>query len=190
MDTTGYNDAELVASALVGNREAFEPLYDRHARMVRAVVAAVSGDWPAVEDMTQETFLRAYRNLGRLEEPQKFGSWVVGIARQVGRERRRTLRRDRHEYRDPRLTETAATTDGKEVVEQQDEIRCVLQRLAELPDEERLAVHTFFFDEQSARQAAEVVGLSRSGFYALLQRALARLAALCATPESREQSKN
>jgi RNA polymerase sigma-70 factor (ECF subfamily) len=190
MDTTGPNDAELVAAALAGDREAFEQLYDRHARMVRAVVAAVSGDWAAVEDMTQECFLRAYRSLGRLKDPPKFGAWVVGIGRQVGRERRRTLRRDRHEYRDPRTAETAAMTDGKAVVEQQDELRCVMQRLAELPDEERLAVHSFFFDEQSARQAAEVVGMSRSGFYALLQRALARLAALCATQESREQSRH
>ena len=57
-------DAEDVRRALAGDREAFGRLFDRHARSVRAVVAAVSCDFQAVEDMTQETFLRAHERLG------------------------------------------------------------------------------------------------------------------------------
>jgi len=200
MDTTSPNDAELVALALAPTRhpvepaagcprEAFGQLYDRHARMVRAVVAGVSGDWPAVEDMTQECFLRAYRNLGRLRESQKFGEWVVGIARQVGRERRRTLRRDRHEFRDPHATENPASTDGLAAVHRRDQWEAVMRQLAELPEQERLALHAYYLDEHAATDAAELVGLSRSGFYALLQRALARLAALVATRETTEKSR-
>jgi hypothetical protein len=45
-----------------------------------------------------------------------------------------------------------------------------------LGEQERVAIHAFFLDQQSARQAAELLGMSRSGFYALLQRAIARLA--------------
>jgi RNA polymerase sigma-70 factor (ECF subfamily) len=48
--------------------------------------------------------------------------------------------------------------------------------VAKLPEQERLAVHSFFIHEKDARRAAELLGLSRSGFYALLQRAVARLA--------------
>jgi DNA-directed RNA polymerase specialized sigma24 family protein len=59
MERLVENDAELVAASLAGDREAFGQLYDRHARMVRAVVLAVSNDWPSVDDMTQESFLRA-----------------------------------------------------------------------------------------------------------------------------------
>jgi RNA polymerase sigma-70 factor (ECF subfamily) len=98
MEPNAPNDAELVAETLADNREAFGELYDRHARMVRAVVLGVSGDWSAVEDMTQESFLRAFRKLATLREPARFCPWIVGIARHVARERRRTLRRDRHEF--------------------------------------------------------------------------------------------
>ena len=98
MDTNAPSDAELVRQALAGDREAFGQLYDRHARQVRAVVAAVSGDWSDVEDMTQECFLRAYRKLATLRDPERVGPWLAGFARQVARERRRTLRRDRHEF--------------------------------------------------------------------------------------------
>jgi RNA polymerase sigma-70 factor, ECF subfamily len=200
METIGPKDAELVAAALATTRhtvepavgcprEAFGQLYDRHARKVRAVVAGVSGDWSAVEDMTQESFLRAYRNLGRLREPQKFGSWVVGIARQVGRERRRSLRRDRHVFHDPRSTVVADSTDGEAAVHQRDEWQRVIERLAELPAEERMAVHLHFFAQRNAQEAAELVGLSRSGFYALLQRAVARLTSLVASRETRVKTR-
>ena len=83
------SDAELVAATLSGNREAFGQLYDRYAPIVRVVVAGVSGDWPGVEDMVQECFLRGYGKLTTLRRPQRFGPWISGIARLIGRERRR-----------------------------------------------------------------------------------------------------
>jgi RNA polymerase sigma factor (sigma-70 family) len=162
---------------LAGNREAFGQLYDRHARMVRAVVAGVSGDWSAVEDMVQECFLRAYRNLARLRDPQRFRSWIVGIARRVARERRRALMRDRHEFGQPHPSEIESTAGHESEVHVCDELELVMQRVAALPERERLAIHAFFLEQQDTSQAAELLGLSRSGFYALVQKAIARLAA-------------
>ena len=171
-------DAELVARVLAGDREAFGGLYDRYARLVRAVVYGVAGDWPAVQDLTQECFLRAYKNLARLRQPDRFGHWVVGIARQVARERRRTLRRDRHQFIGGDALEVSSETDISGAMQTAEETALVMRRLAELPERERLAIHAFFLDECDARQAAELLGLSRSGVYALLERALKRLAGL------------
>ena len=98
MGNNESTDADLVARVLSGDREAFGSLYDRYARLVRTVVFDVAKDWSTVQDLTQDCFLRAYQNLGRLRQPDRFGHWLVGIARQVARERRRTLRRDRHHF--------------------------------------------------------------------------------------------
>ena len=176
MERNAVNDAELVAETLGGNREAFGQLYDKHARMVRAMVAGVSGDWSVTADMTQECFLRAYRNLATLREPQRFRPWIVGIARQVARERRRSLRRDRHEFHDPQSTDIESPANPEADVLERDQLALVMRRLAGLPEQERLAIHAFFLEQRSARQAAELLGLSRSGFYAVVQRAIARLA--------------
>ncbi|HEY2826973.1 MAG TPA: sigma-70 family RNA polymerase sigma factor [Pirellulales bacterium] len=176
MEQSSRSDSELVAQTLAGNREAFGELYDRHARIVRAVVAGVSGDWPAVEDMTQECFLRAYRNLAKLRNLEGFRPWVVGIARQVAHERRRSLRRDRHEFQDPRVAEIGSAENSEADVDDHDEFDVVMKNLATLPEQERLAIHAFFLAEKDGGESAELVGLSRSGFYALLQRAVARLA--------------
>ena len=175
MEPNANSDAELVDEALAGNREAFGQLYDRHARLVRAVVVGVSGDWSAVDDMTQECFLRAYRKLATLRDRTRIGPWLAGFARQVARERRRALRRDRHEFGSA-TEQLAAATDGSAAADNRDQFEQVQRRLAELPEEERLAVHAFYLEGQNANQAAEQLNLSRSGFYALLQRALARLA--------------
>jgi RNA polymerase sigma-70 factor (ECF subfamily) len=174
MDTNAPSDAELVRQALAGDREAFGQLYDRHARQVRAVVAAVSGDWPHVEDMTQECFLRAYRRLATLRDKERVGPWLAGFARQVARERRRTLRRDRHEFGPP--PEPSANNERAQVADNQDQIERIMHRLSEIPEHERRAVHAFYFADQNAADAAAQLDISRSGFYVLLQRALAHLA--------------
>jgi RNA polymerase sigma-70 factor (ECF subfamily) len=183
------DDAELVAKSQAGNREAFGVLYDRHARMVRAVVLAVSGDWQAVDDLVQESFLRAYRKLATLRDPGLFGPWIAGISRRVARERRRSLQRERHELYDPRSMEIKSPAATPLETGLREQLDLVMLRLAELPERERLAVHAFFLEKQGARDACEVLGISRSGFYALVQRAIARLAArlrLCQTAEKKE----
>jgi RNA polymerase sigma-70 factor (ECF subfamily) len=187
MEPTAKSDAELVAESLAGNREAFGQLYDRHARMVRAVVAAVSGDWNAVEDMTQECFLRAYRKLPTLRDRARFGPWIASVARHVARERRRSLRRDRHEFGTV-AEETLSPMDGQAAVHDRDQFAAVIRRLAELSEPERLAVHAYFLDAQDADQAAKSLELSRSGFYALVQRAVAKLAAKCRHDATKERT--
>jgi RNA polymerase sigma-70 factor (ECF subfamily) len=186
MSPNSPTDAELVAETLAGNRESFGRLYDRHARLAAAVVAGVSSDWPAVDDMVQECFLRAYRKLETLREPAKFQSWLTGIARQVARERRRSLRRDRHEFRDARSWEPDATTTPC-TTDLRDEFELVMQRIAELDEDERVAIHAFYLEQQNADRTAELLGISRSGAYALLQRALAHLASQLRPHEHQEK---
>ena len=187
MGPTAKSDAQLVAETLAGDREAFGVLYDRHARLVRAVVVGVSGDWSAVEDMTQECFLRAYRKLATLRDRDGFGPWIAGFARRVARERKRTLRRDRHEFGSE--INASATSDVEAAANDRDQIERVMRRLAELPEDERLAIHAFFLEGQNAAQAAEQLEISRSGFYALVQRALARLATRPQSADSKSKAK-
>ncbi len=176
MDVTPPTDAELVALSRSGQTEAFGQLYDRYAPLVRAVCHGETLDHALVADLAQETFLRAYHGLERLREPERFGAWAAGIARQVARERRRALRRDRHEFIDGNAMLVTAENGAVEAIDAADESRWILERVAELDEREQLAIHAFYLDGRDVRQAAELLGLSRSGTYALLTRALARLA--------------
>jgi RNA polymerase sigma-70 factor (ECF subfamily) len=169
-------DADLVARVLAGDVEAFGCLYDRYARLVRAVVHRVGNDAPVVHDLTQECFLRAYRTLARLRQPDRFGSWIVGVARRVAQEHRRSIARDRHRFVADEAIEIWSEQDVSGGVQTAEQIEIILRRVAALPERERLAVHAFFLQECDAGQTARLLNLSRSGVYALLERALARLA--------------
>lgn len=168
------SDADDVRLTLDGDREAFGRLYDRHARVVRSVVAAVSSDFGAVDDLAQETFLRGYRRLATLKDVDGFGRWIQGIARLVARERRRELSRDRHRF-EAEDYQFAPDDKAHDVIERDEEQRRVISAIAELPERERMAVHAYYFHEQSANEAAAVMGMSRSGFYVALERGMDRL---------------
>lgn len=169
-------DAELVAETLAGNLQAFGHLYDRYARLVRAVVRKGAIDESTMHDLAQDCFLRAYRGLGQLREPEKFGPWLVTMARQVASECGRRRRRDRHRFVGTHVWDTDETPDHAQRRENAEEWQLVLDELSRLPDRERLAIHAFFLDERDARQTAELLSLSRSGVYSLLARACGRLA--------------
>ena len=74
------DDAELARAARHGSRAAFGRLYDRYARMVHGILLArVPRD--DVEDLVQDVFLSALRQLSALREDGAFGGWLAMIAR-------------------------------------------------------------------------------------------------------------
>jgi RNA polymerase sigma factor (sigma-70 family) len=74
-------DAELVRRVLQGDRAAFEALITAHMDRVRAVAGSVVPDQEALDDVVQETFLRAYRRIGQLADLRTFPAWLARIAR-------------------------------------------------------------------------------------------------------------
>ncbi|MGH9197043.1 MAG: RNA polymerase sigma factor, partial [Acidimicrobiia bacterium] len=76
----GLDDAQLVAAARKGDRNAFEALYHLYARMVAGIVLArVAPD--EVPDLVQDVFLQAIARLHTLRDPRAFGGWLATIAR-------------------------------------------------------------------------------------------------------------
>lgn len=82
-------DAELVAACLAGDREAFERIVERYQRLLCSLAYAATGRFSESEDLAQETFVDAWRQLHTLREPEKLKAWLCGILRfKVGRLRR------------------------------------------------------------------------------------------------------
>jgi RNA polymerase sigma-70 factor, ECF subfamily len=86
----GEDDLRLVEAAQRGDRDAFSRLYERHARLVRAVLLARL-DYQDVPDQIQEAFLAAWTQLGTLRDGRAFGAWVATIARNRARGQVRRL---------------------------------------------------------------------------------------------------
>ena len=86
-------EKRLVASACGGDREACARLFAANWRIVYAWMLGFTRDRAEAEDLTQQTFLRAYPRMEQLRDPERFLPWLRKIARTVafGRGRRRDV---------------------------------------------------------------------------------------------------
>jgi RNA polymerase sigma-70 factor (ECF subfamily) len=164
------SEEELVRAVIAGDKTAYGILYDRFAPIVRAVCCDCTRNLTDAQDLAQDVFLLAYRRLGELRKPESFGPWVIGVAR------RRCLEWHRQKVRQQRKYEKLQTDPA--VVEgsgEHTENGQLLRLVATLGEDERLALHAFYLQDKSAEEARRIMGLSRSGFYKLLDRARTKL---------------
>ena len=73
-------DAAIVARARSGDSDAYRVLVERHSRALFRLAFRMTGNESDAEDVVQESFLRAYRQLGKFDERASFGTWLYRIA--------------------------------------------------------------------------------------------------------------
>lgn len=83
MTATTRHDAELVSNSLAGSRDAFAQIVTRYQSLVCSLAYSATGNLNASEDLAQETFVAAWKQLANLREPEKLRSWLCGIARNL-----------------------------------------------------------------------------------------------------------
>lgn len=167
-------DAELVRRVLEGDTDAFAGLVARYREPLGRYAVRMLGNRADAEDALQETFVRAYRSLGRCTDPDRFGSWAFGIL--VNRCRTAGARRARRE----RLItndETALDRVGRvdDRVEQRDELRRVERALEDLAPPLREAFLLRFVEDLSYDEMARLTGASVSALKMRVSRARAAL---------------
>ena len=146
-------------------------LYDRWARLIRAICFDTTHNLDAAEDIAQEVFVRALEKLGVLRDPQRFAPWLVGIAKRVCREWQRGVLRDRR--RPTRIEDSLRVTVDEDPPDER--LEFLSNALAGLPHRERLSLQAFYLQGLDPKQARAALGLSKSTFYRVLASARGRL---------------
>lgn len=148
-------DGELARRAQAGDREAFEQLIALYLPRVRAFLFRLSGDSSRVDDLAQEVFLAAVRNLRGLDQPMQFGAWIFGIAVRVERARRRPPQGSIDQKGFPEPADGTPARDGAEQAETSQIVMAAIQRLPHALREAFLLRHV---EELSAADAARALG--------------------------------
>lgn len=78
--TASLSDRELIVEVIKGNTKAFEPLVQRYQTLVASVILRMVQDPEAVRDLTQECFVKAYRNIKSYQLDKSFKTWLLTIA--------------------------------------------------------------------------------------------------------------
>jgi RNA polymerase sigma-70 factor (ECF subfamily) len=163
----------LVRRAQTGDRGAFEELVRRHADRLYAVVLRFVADREAAEEVIQETFLRAWRGIGRFEHRARFFTWLyrIGINEAKRRGEREPASRTVSLDEEP-ILEAPDWSQAPEARAEQSDLRRVLEEsIRALPIEYRAPVILRDVEGLSTEEAAEVMELSEAAFKSRLHRA-------------------
>jgi RNA polymerase sigma factor (sigma-70 family) len=159
----GRSDAELLEASRRGERDAFAALIERYQGVVSAVSYSRTGDRALSEDVAQDTFIAAWRQLGQLREPSRLRAWLCGIARNLARKaRRRSAREAPLDH--PLVFEGANPFDATAEAESERVVRDALMRV---PDTYRDVLVLYYRDQRSVRDVAVALGITEA---AALQR--------------------
>lgn len=172
------HDEELVLAAIAGDGEAYALLIQRYFGLVYAVALAGVGQRETAEDLTQETFVRAFLNLAGLKNIAALPAWLTRIARNMALDwHRKNQRRSAFlaliEVDDTHLQipdERIVPADRRmEMDETQSEIR---EALARLPVEQREVLLLHFMEGIGQREIAGMLGTSQARVSRIFKRAL------------------
>ena len=175
------NDTQLIRRTLDGDDSAFAELLEKYHKQVHALVWRKIGDFHTAEEVTQDTFLKAYQKLGTLKQPKRFSSWLYVIATSHcnswlrKRYRRAKLAQNMDEV------QTERTTYSEHVIAENEQITAETQRdvvkklLAKLAESERTVMTLHYFGEMSCTEIGAFMGVSANTVKSRLRRAQQRL---------------
>lgn len=162
------DDHELVRLAAAGDDRAFDTLVHRHADAAWRMARSLLNDNFAAEEAVQDTFLKAYRNLGTFRGDSKVGTWLLSICHRACIDR---LRLKRHQV--VSLDEARRERSRDEPTD----LRIAVEEaLAALPDDERRAFTLVEVIGHTREEAAAIVGVPASTMRSRVARAREKLA--------------
>lgn len=159
---------ELIRRAAAGDQEAVTELYNRTYNNAYFTVKALIRDEDTVLDIVQDSYVKAFKNLGQLQEPDKFRAWIKKICHNHAVDYLRKTK--------PVMFSAMSADDEKvvefeddrtenlpeEVIDQKETSRLIREILDSLSDEQRLVVGMFYYEQLSVKEIAEILSLSEN----------------------------
>ena len=172
-------DLPLVRALQAGEDQAFDTLIDRHQKgLFRSIFRHIPNEADALE-LTQETFVRAYFNIGKFRPSAKFVTWLYRIAlnlcrdhlrRRAHRHSLRTISIDADEFvEQPQLSANEHGPDRR--TQDREKVRAVEEAISELPQDLMNALTLTALEGRSHVEAAELLGISPRTVEARVHRA-------------------
>ena len=175
------DDAQLIRRILSGDDTAFTTLVEKYYRSVHTLAWRKIGDFHHAEEITQDTFLQAYKKLSTLRNPDQFAGWLYVIAERlcIGWQRKQkpamqSLEDTRADVVE-RLSYTRYISEQRETEAIESRYEIVDNLLEKLPDRERTVVTLYYLGEMTTKEISEFLGVPVKTIHSQLHRARKRL---------------
>ena len=177
------DDVRLIRKILLGDNEAFNILVEKYQKSVHTLAWRQIGDFHYAEEITQDTFLQAYKKLSTLKDPNRFAGWLYAIANRLCIAWMRQQKPAMQPLEDTPVKAIDNLTYDRYVSEQCEseavELRyeIVEDLLRKLPESERTVMMLHYLDEMPTKEIGEFLGVSANTIVSRLHRARKRLQA-------------
>ncbi|MDB6123002.1 MAG: polymerase sigma factor [Pedosphaera sp.] len=173
MPAPQQNDVGLVAESLEGNQDAFRQIVERYQNLICSLAYCATGSVSQSEDLAQETFVTAWKQLAELREPSKLRSWLCGIVRfLIGKQLRRQGREPAHAAEPMEAMDQSTAPEplpSNQAISNEE--RVILWRsLERVPEIYREPLVLFYREHQSVERVAEALDLSEDAVKQRLSR--------------------
>jgi RNA polymerase sigma-70 factor (ECF subfamily) len=175
------SDGELVRQALDGRTDARNQLVHRWAARVLAFCRTQVRCPQTAEDLAQESLLRAFRALGTLSEPEKFGPWLRGIALRVCLDWHKSKGSRQVDFgslsaeQDPERLLAGSDGGPEQALDRRQQQSQLVAAVDELPEECREVILLYYYQDVTYRDLAQQLGTSTATINARLTKARALL---------------
>src|ERR1017187_4090065 len=173
MPAAANNDTELVSASLSGNRDAFGQIVARYQSLVCSLAYSATGSLSQSEDLAQETFVAAWKQLAGLREPEKLRAWLCGIARNlINNTLRRQVREPAHaaEQLEAAPESPSVEPSPTEQAISKEEEAILWRSLERIPEIYREPLVLFYREHQSVEAVAQNLELTEDNVKQRLSR--------------------
>ena len=176
------NDAQLISRILAGDDTAFSTLVQKYQKGIHALVWRKIGDFHYAEELTQDTFLKAYKKLSTLKEPSQFAGWLYVIANRLCINWIQRQKSKMQSLASIPMEEIEHPSYNHYVLEQREveaaerRHRLVKELLEKLPESERTVITLYYLGGMQSKEIGKFLGVSVNTVTSRLQRARKRLA--------------
>ena len=182
------NEADLISRARAGESAAWEALVHNHEQRVFRLAYLMLADPDEAQDVAQDTFIRAYQHLNNVDDQRPLQPWLLRIASNLARNRRRSI--GRYWFALQRLArpdlEVRRTTEGSAL--NREGLEALWRAVRRLSEPDQRVIYLRYFLELSEAETAAALEVPAGTVKSRLHRALARLRSIIERdfPELRE----
>lgn len=171
------DDQTYIDKTLKGDTNAFAYLIDKYKNMVFTLALKMVKHKEEAEEISQDTFIKAYKNLAKFKGEAKFSTWLYKIAYHRCLD---CIKKNKEKYQIDTINEITinkiqSTDTILESIERKERAKIIEQCMLELPEDERSILWFFYFEELSLKEIVDITELSEANVKVKLHRARKRL---------------
>ncbi|MFV0571450.1 MAG: RNA polymerase sigma factor [Xanthomarina gelatinilytica] len=185
---TTNKDQYYINQVIEGNTNAFSKLVDLYKDLVFTLALRMLKNKEEAEEVSQDTFIKAYKSLSKFKGDSKFSTWIYKIAYNTCLDRLKKNKRQQREVAIDEFTERYVKTidNALEKMVKEEKLNAIQDCIIQLPSEDGFLLTLYYFEELSLAEISEIVGISANHIKVKLFRCRQKLAVIlkkCLEPE-------